>query len=402
MVSKGSMESDSSSNRKKRGPTCMKNFIEQHKDGTKVQVTIEADGTIGGEVRTSFRTYIGTVAKSRIPITYKNWKLVPKELRETVWEETLRSFDVPQNEMTSELNKTEMRAVGVMWRNFKSKLSTQYIFGDKQGQDPREKYSYIQSDQWTRFVEQRSNLDALQIREVNIDRAKLNKFQHTLSRSGYKKAREDLVAVKKAEMEAEGLISLGDDPVIEVKRHGVWLRGHIRRNKEYVNESMREVADKIDQLKEQASQRLFTSHGRRDILTEATGKDEYPGCTRGVGSFVGWMKVFGKQSSSSSTRSTVTSNAPMLKSHHSGTDPGPFVDIPEVGKKCVLHVEGGLDQHMMIVALGKVMTGRIVQYQELDDDMVKVLVNEAIEPSAEQPNSQQIDLVKKIVLLLYT
>ncbi|KAL9672046.1 hypothetical protein QQ045_028294 [Rhodiola kirilowii] len=55
-----------------------------------------------------------------------------------------------------------------------------------------------------------------------------------------------------------------------------------KENKEYVNESMREVAEKIDQLQEHDGQGLFTSQGRRDILTEAAWKDEYPGRTRGV------------------------------------------------------------------------------------------------------------------------
>ncbi|KAL9674444.1 hypothetical protein QQ045_030716 [Rhodiola kirilowii] len=139
----------------------MKKLIEKHNDGTMETVTIEADGTIGGPVRTSFRSYIGTVAKSRVLITYENWKLVTKELRDTVWDETLRLFDVPQNDMISKLKKTEMRAATVMWRNFKSELTNQYIFCEKQGQDPREMYSYIEPEQWTRFVEQRSTPEAL-------------------------------------------------------------------------------------------------------------------------------------------------------------------------------------------------------------------------------------------------
>ncbi|KAL9673855.1 hypothetical protein QQ045_030117 [Rhodiola kirilowii] len=320
MVSKSGTEGGSSSSRKSTGPTSMTNFIDQHKDGTKEQVMIEADGTIAG-----------TVAKSRVPITYETWKLVPKELRDTVWDETLRYFDVPQNDRTIKLRKKEMRAAATMWRNFKSELANPYIFGSKQRHDPREKYSYISPEHWRRFVEQRSTPEALQIREKNIARAKSIKFQHTLSRGGYNKARADIIAAKKTEMEAQGLTSYGDEPVIHVERHEVWLKGHIRKNKEYVNESMREVAEKIEQLEEQVAQGLFTSQGRRDILTEATGKDEYLGRTRGVGSFVGWMEVFGKQSSSySPTRSTVTSHAPTLQTHDRGSNPEPFGDIPEV------------------------------------------------------------------------
>ncbi|KAL9676249.1 hypothetical protein QQ045_004462 [Rhodiola kirilowii] len=148
-------------------------------------------------------------------------------------------------------------------------------------------YPYIDTDQWKSFMEQRLTPEALQLRETNIARAKSNPYQHTMSRSGYKKA--------------QGLISPGDDPVIDVGRHEVWKRGHQRTNKEYVNDTMREVADGIDELEQQVSQGTFICDGRRDILTKAIGKDEYPGRTQGVGSLVGWKKVFGKQSSSAST-----------------------------------------------------------------------------------------------------
>ncbi|KAL9663218.1 hypothetical protein QQ045_028057 [Rhodiola kirilowii] len=76
----------------------------------------------------------------------------------------------------------------------------------------------------------------------------------------------------------------------------------------------------------------------------------------------------------------------MLQSRHSGSDPDPFGDIPEVGKKCILHLEGGLEGGRQIVVLGRVMAGRYVHYRELDDAIVKVIVDNAIEPSAELPD----------------
>ncbi|KAL9668450.1 hypothetical protein QQ045_002833 [Rhodiola kirilowii] len=309
MVSNSGTEGGSSSNRKNRGPTSMTKFKDQHKDGNKEQ----------------------------------------------------RYFDVPQNDRTIKLKKKEMRAASTMWRNFKSELANRYIFGSNEGHDPREKYSYISPDQWRSFVEHRTTPEALQTREKNIARAKSNKFQRTLSRGGYSKAKAYIVAAKKAAMQAQGLTSSGGEPVIHVERHEVWLKGHIRKNKEYVNESMREVAEKITKLEEEVREGLFTSQGRQDILTEATGKDEYPGRTRGVGSFV------------------VTSHALTIQNLDGGTNPDPFGDIPEVGKKYLIHMDDGSDRGFVIVALGKVMEGRIVQYQELDDDMVKVFVDEALE-----------------------
>ncbi|KAL9661478.1 hypothetical protein QQ045_026302 [Rhodiola kirilowii] len=180
-------ENAGSSTRKKRGRTCMNKLIQRHKNaGTKESITVDEEGNIAGDVSISFRTYIGIVVKSRIPITYITWKLVPLEHRD------MALFDVPQNELTRQLKAREMRAAATMWRNFKSKLANKYIFGPQQGEDPTIKYPYIKPDQWSSFVEHRLSPDSLQIRETNIGRAKSNQYQHTLSRAGYKKARAEL------------------------------------------------------------------------------------------------------------------------------------------------------------------------------------------------------------------
>ncbi|KAL9672588.1 hypothetical protein QQ045_028839 [Rhodiola kirilowii] len=104
----------------------------------------------------------GLVAIKIVPITYDNWKAAPKEQRE------LKIFDVPQNDFTSALKKMEMRAAAKMWRNFKSELANMYIFGPKEGEDPRQIYPNIDTDQWKSFREQRLTPEALQLRETNI------------------------------------------------------------------------------------------------------------------------------------------------------------------------------------------------------------------------------------------
>ncbi|KAL9659674.1 hypothetical protein QQ045_024482 [Rhodiola kirilowii] len=218
----GNDEVASSSTRKSRGPTLMQTLIDKHnKDGTKEPVTIENDGTIAGEVGKSFRSYIGNV-----------------EL-----------FDVPQNDLTGLFKKTEMRGSIRIWRNFKSELANQYMFGPKQGEDPREMYYFIDPDHWKTFVEYHSTKEAIKIRETNIARGKSNPYQHTMSRSGYKKARADVLVEKKAQLEDEGLIGSGDEHIIHVGRHEVWKRGHQRRNKEYIRDFLRGVAEKIISFK---------------------------------------------------------------------------------------------------------------------------------------------------------
>ncbi|KAL9689852.1 hypothetical protein QQ045_010243 [Rhodiola kirilowii] len=188
-----------------------------------------------------------------------------------------------------------------------------------------------------------------------------------------------MLVEKKAEMESQSLLAKArDEPVVHVERHEIWKRGHLRKIKEYL--------EKV----------YFTGSCRH--IDEGYRKGRVPWTHTGVREFGRldegiWEAVFLVQHTLHRQFA-----CPTLQSRHSGSDSDPFKDILEVGKKCILHVEGVLEEGRQIVALDRVMTGRYVRYRELDDGIVKVIVHDAMEPSVELPEQfREMERVSDVV-----
>ncbi|KAK9676321.1 hypothetical protein RND81_11G068900 [Saponaria officinalis] len=72
-----------------------------------------------------------------------------------------------------------------------------------------------------------------------------------------------------------------------------WIKGHTPSSSAPPPETQ-EVIDKIKHYDSLVKTGEFVPSRSEDVLVKATGKKEHPGRTRGVGSFVGNQKVFGK------------------------------------------------------------------------------------------------------------
>ncbi|KAL9684751.1 hypothetical protein QQ045_022192 [Rhodiola kirilowii] len=209
------------------------------------------------------------------------------------------------------------------------RLATDYIFGKRKDEDPTKEYKLIDSVQWKKFVEHRLSEDANKLSAQNKALAAKNEYAHTMGRGGYRKVKE-------------GVIEQGETPSITVERYEAWKRGLFKKNKEFVTSASRHVAENIDQLVERSSQGSFSPHCRHDILIEAIGTPEYPGCTRGVGTHVPWKIGFSKSTSSRMTPSSSSSHVerPDRLGRHCHVDVHPRMSIPEGGPKSVLFIEG--------------------------------------------------------------
>ena len=53
-----------------------------------------ATGRASGPMREKFQSYLGVVAREKIPIIHNNWKDVPETLKEIVWNDILVSVDL--------------------------------------------------------------------------------------------------------------------------------------------------------------------------------------------------------------------------------------------------------------------------------------------------------------------
>ena len=62
-------------------------------------------------------------------------------------------FDIPNN---GELRNKVLSSIATKWRQFKSKLTTVYVYGAKKGESPCSKYPNIDEATWETFVQTRT------------------------------------------------------------------------------------------------------------------------------------------------------------------------------------------------------------------------------------------------------
>jgi hypothetical protein len=55
--------------------------------GQTIHVEFMANGEAIGENGSMFRSYLGVLTRSKILITFKNWKNVPDELKDLIWDD---------------------------------------------------------------------------------------------------------------------------------------------------------------------------------------------------------------------------------------------------------------------------------------------------------------------------
>ncbi|KAL5147492.1 hypothetical protein HKD37_06G017173 [Glycine soja] len=55
-----------------------------------------AIGRGSGPHKEKFHSYLGVLAREKIPIVHNNWKDVPKSLKDLVWDDILAKFDIPE------------------------------------------------------------------------------------------------------------------------------------------------------------------------------------------------------------------------------------------------------------------------------------------------------------------
>ncbi|KAI9126092.1 hypothetical protein K1719_003510 [Acacia pycnantha] len=230
----------------------------------RLHVDFDANMNPIGAEEDRFISYLGYLARSKVRIVYPNWKLVPQKTKEMIWQQILQTYDVPDNKA---MNKHWMGEV----------------------QD------------WRLFVASRQDPQFLKLSEVNKKRQAGNKYQHYMSRGGYRKLErrmmeEELEKMKDVAQSDLDIIAQVSDPP---PRHKKWKVGRLKGDK-YINPVVAEVAIKIDELEEQRSQGSFTPSGRMDILSTAIGKADHLSRVRGEPRRVGVATYFGRASRYSS------------------------------------------------------------------------------------------------------
>ncbi|KAL3638053.1 Proteasome subunit beta type-3 [Castilleja foliolosa] len=183
------------------------------------------------KISDNFRSYMGFLGRKQPSILYKNWKNVPANTKELIWQAILEKFEI----------------------FFAKRLRAQKI-------------------QSHNTCPQRTSRGGYEVLTQKI-------------------IDEKLKARKEAADDPSQIIPPPSPP----SRHETWKRARITKSGDYINEETSSIAAKIDALEQEQSSGNFKPSGRSDILAVAIGKPDHPSRVRGVGTGYTVRTYFGKQ-----------------------------------------------------------------------------------------------------------
>ncbi|RVW20636.1 hypothetical protein CK203_109088 [Vitis vinifera] len=219
-------EEEKPTKKKHRGMTRKSMLIKNRSKGIKLSIKYNLDGIFIGESVVHLTSYLGVLARTMVPITYKTWHVVPKELKDKLW-------DCIEEELYANNWK--------VFRSFKSMLTVKYILPFKDQPEllkrPPIKYTFIRDEEWTMFVKDRLSENFKMV---------ASGLTETIDRS---------ILWKKAREKKDGTFDEVAIPVIE----------------------------KIDKLLKESEENGRSVNGSNDILVEALGTPEYSGRVRAKG-----------------------------------------------------------------------------------------------------------------------
>ncbi|RVW80061.1 hypothetical protein CK203_052395 [Vitis vinifera] len=178
--------------RKYKGMTRKHMIIKNRSKGVKLPVKYNLDGIFIRESAVHLTSYLGVLARTMVPIRYKNWHVVPKQLKNKLWDSIETAFS-----LNHKSRRNCMLTMGKCFRSFKNLLTVKYIlpFEDqpKLLKRPPIQYTFIEDEDWTIFVKDRLSDNFKEYREIQKERRKRNIYNHHLSRKGYAGLEEEMM-----------------------------------------------------------------------------------------------------------------------------------------------------------------------------------------------------------------
>ncbi|KAL5544790.1 hypothetical protein UlMin_008574 [Ulmus minor] len=196
------------SKRTVRGPTYMPRVVAQRMQGRHVSVQINGRGQLVGRNAAEMQSFIGVVAHQTIPLAIRTWPTVHGKLKNKIWEQ---------------IQKAILSSPGENWIQFKSTLVVDEILPNRDNpamlKRPPKTYNFISQKDWESFIAIRLSSKYMKMHEEAIARVREKKHQYRIGRKGYANT--------------------------EVERHELWKIAHRKKNGEYANDVVREIAEKI-------------------------------------------------------------------------------------------------------------------------------------------------------------
>ncbi|KAI5328440.1 hypothetical protein L3X38_027837 [Prunus dulcis] len=219
-----------------------------------------------GQAHSEMQSYIGVLARSRVPLVDKKWSEIPKDIKEQIWEAVDMAFGVGQGGKNSVLSSAAKK-----WKDFKSTLTRHYILpytNDKEKlSQPLKTYKFIEKARWDAFVASRLSKDFESVHSQHAQIREKLEYNHRLSRKGYAGLEDELEETM---------------PGVEIDRSTLWKRARQDKHGNIPDPKVAEKAKIIDELQKQVSEGKVSVYGSNDVLTMALGP-EHPGRVRAVG-----------------------------------------------------------------------------------------------------------------------
>nr|CAD1824622.1 unnamed protein product [Ananas comosus var. bracteatus] len=210
----------------KRGPTRMLKIWATRDDKLLPQKFNEFDQPIGDDA-TKFTNFLGTVVRNGndAPLIYKDWRQVPSEYKEKLWNLVKLKYDIEDGSMS-----WVTKALGKKWKDFKCELKKKHYDAHKTyeervaDRDPR-----VIPDQWKHLVDfWNSEEGQARCLRNKVNRSKQVTF-HTAGSKSFARIREEESDIDKITMDnpkkAKKVLKEGD---LFLEVFGKEKHGHVR------------------------------------------------------------------------------------------------------------------------------------------------------------------------------
>ncbi|KAI5341986.1 hypothetical protein L3X38_009861 [Prunus dulcis] len=258
-----------------RGMSTMPRVVKRQLQKLRPIVEYNKRGKGIGQAHSEMQSYIGVLARSRVPLVDMKWSQIPKDIKEQIWEAVDMAFVVGQGGKNSVLTSAAKK-----WKDFKSTLTRHYILpytNDREKlSQPPETYKFIEKAQWDAFVASRLSKDFESVHSQHAQIREKLEYNHRLSRKGYAGLEDQLEETM---------------PRVEIDRSTLWKRARQDKHGNIPDPKVAEKAKLIDELQKQVSEGKVSVYGSNDVLTMALGP-EHPSKVRGVGAGISPRQYF--------------------------------------------------------------------------------------------------------------
>ncbi|CAL9026201.1 unnamed protein product [Prunus brigantina] len=285
-----------------RGMSTMPRVVKRKLQKLRPIVEYNKRGKGIGQAHSEMQSYIGVLARSRVPLVDKKWAEIPKDIKEQIWEAVDIAFVVGQGGKNSVLSSAAKK-----WKDFKSTLMRHYILpytNDRERlSQPPETYKFIEKAQWDAFVASRLSKDFESVHSQHAQIREKLEYNHRLSRKGYAGLEDQLEETmpgveidrstlwKRARQDKHGNIP---DPKVAEKAKLIHKTSVVHFRVVCIKLLRQNVLNKVvkgDELQKQVSEGKVGVSGSNDVPTMALGP-EHPGRVRGVGAGISPRQYF--------------------------------------------------------------------------------------------------------------